>query len=334
MRIIVTGACGFIGSNLVKFLNDKGYEDLILVDNEVRYLKELKWSKIIGISELNSCRAPIFFEQADFVIHLGALTDTFEQNYLPFDFYNEKYSKVIWEYCTKYQVPLIYASSAGTYGNGANSFSDNISPNTLLPLNPYAKSKNEFDKFAFKQSKIIDPYCQVHTPPFWAGLKFFNVYGINEFHKNKMASVVYHAFNQIKETGEITLFKYGHQKRDFVYIDDVCEVIYWLLQNKPKSDIYNVGTGKARTFLDLGLSVFNALWLEKKFKYIDIPQEIQASYQSYTQADMSKLIGVGYNNMFTELENGVAKYVKLLKDGEKEKGRGINRAVHTPRGRI
>jgi ADP-L-glycero-D-manno-heptose 6-epimerase len=149
-----------------------------------------------------------------------------------------------------------------------------------------------------------------------------------------MASVVYHAYNQIKETGEVSLFKYGHQKRDFVYIDDVCEVIYWLLQNKPKSDIYNVGTGKSRTFLDLSSAVFDALWLEKKLKYIDIPKEIQASYQSYTQADISKLIGVGYNNMFTELENGVAKYVKLLKDGEKEKGRGINRAVHTTRGRI
>jgi ADP-L-glycero-D-manno-heptose 6-epimerase len=337
MKIIVTGACGFIGSNMVRFLNEKGFEDLILVDNQIRYLKGLKYNSIIGITQLNSFNAPIFFEKADFIIHLGALTDTFEKNYRPFEYYNEKYSRVMWEYAVKYQIPIIYASSAATYGNGDKGFSDSLSPKNLEPLNPYAISKNEFDKFSIKQSKIIDPYCQIHTPPFWAGLKFFNVYGINEYHKNKMASVVYRSYLSLKDIGKLNLFKYGDQKRDFVYVEDVCEVIYWLLQNKPKSnnkllngDIYNLGTGIAREFKDLANAVLNTMNFPlDRINWINMPDAIKDSYQSFTEADITKLRSVGYDKEFFTLENGVSDYLKKLINGEKSKRGGIS--LHTSR---
>lgn len=246
--------------------------------------------------------------KVDFIIHLGARTDTAEFNWDVFEKLNLGYSKMIWKIATEKGIPLIYASSAATYGLGELGYKDDhhIIPD-LKPLNPYGRSKNEFDKWVFEQET---------TPPFFAGLKFFNVYGPNEYHKGRMASVILGAFKQIKETGKVKLFRShrpdfedGKQLRDFVYVKDLNEVITWMMEEQPESGIYNLGTGTARSFYDLATATFHSLEKEPVIEFIDTPEDIRDKYQYFTEADMSKLIKAGYKKPFTTLEDGVRDYV-------------------------
>jgi ADP-L-glycero-D-manno-heptose 6-epimerase len=242
------------------------------------------------------------------VFHLGARTDTTEMDYEVHRKLNLEYSKKVWEYCTANNIPLVYASSAATYGNGELGYSDSHEiVNKLHPLNPYGVSKNEFDIWALQQAT---------TPPFWAGLKFFNVYGPNEYHKARMASVIFHAYNQIKDKGFVKLFrshnpnyKDGEQIRDFIYVKDVVQICVWLMQHQPASGLYNTGTGKARTFNDLVNAIFDTLHLPANIQYIDTPLDIRDKYQYFTEADMHKLIAAGYDKPFYSLEEGVKEYV-------------------------
>jgi ADP-L-glycero-D-manno-heptose 6-epimerase len=314
--IVVTGAAGFIGSCLTGFLNQKGYNNLILVDefsriDKVNNLKEKKFSYRIERDD--------FFQwlenkkpEIDFVFHLGARTDTTEFDYAVHERLNLEYSQHVWDYCMVKQIPLVYASSAATYGSGDLGYSDDHElPFRLEPLNAYGISKNEFDKWAIHQQS---------SPPFWAGLKFFNVYGPNEYHKGRMASVIWHAFNQIKQTGTVKLFKShrldfedGQQLRDFIYVKDILKVCFWFLdkyKNTPESGIYNLGTGKARSFEDLVRATFAGLGKPAKIHYIDMPEDIRNKYQYFTEARMEKLIASGYTESFYSLEAGITDYVK------------------------
>ncbi len=311
--IIVTGAAGFIGSCMVQYLNELGFANLILVDEFNREAKQPNFSgkKFLKQVEREELFTWLYNEKPviDFVIHLGARTDTTEFDYSIHQHLNVEYSQHVWNYCTLNNVPLIYASSAATYGDGELGYKDDHELcHQLKPLNPYGISKNEFDKWVLHQ--------EAH-PPFWAGLKFFNVYGPNEYHKGRMASVIFHAFNQIQENGMMKLFrshkerfKDGEQLRDFVYVKDVVNVIAWLMEQQPASAIYNLGTGKARSFHDLVAATFKALDLETKIEFIDMPEDIRDKYQYFTEADMQKLKSAGYNRSFASLEDGVTDYVK------------------------
>ncbi|MDR0969991.1 MAG: ADP-glyceromanno-heptose 6-epimerase [Lentimicrobiaceae bacterium] len=311
--IVVTGAAGFIASVVVGFLNQNGFNDLILVDDfskkekEPNFIKK-KYTKLVERTDFID-----WFEAnhdgIDFVIHLGARTDTTVFDYTILEQLNVVYSKAIWNSCAKYAIPLIYASSAATYGLGEFGYEDNHDiVEKLKPLNPYGVSKNEFDKWVLKQSK---------QPPFWAGLKFFNVYGPNEFHKGRMASVIMHAYKQIVEKGQVQLFRShrpdyedGKQLRDFIYVKDVANVILFLMLKKPKSGIYNLGTGKARTFLSLVESTFHAMNQTPIIVFVDTPIDIRDKYQYFTEANITKLLAAGYDKAFTTLEEGVSDYVK------------------------
>ena len=311
--IVVTGAAGFIASCLVAKLNDEGYINIVIVDDFSREDKKPNYenkkivAKVHRDEFLNWLRDNR--DKVSFVFHLGARTDTTEFNKSIFDKLNVNYSKEIWNLCANNRIPLVYASSAATYGLGEFGYSDNHEVvEKLKPLNPYGDSKNEFDKWVLKQTL---------TPPFWVGLKFFNVYGPNEFHKGRMASVIFHAFNQIQEKGQVKLFrshnpdyKDGEQLRDFIYVKDVVEVCLFLMKNKPLSGIYNLGTGNARTFLDLANNTFYALGKEPNIDFVDTPADIRDKYQYFTEADMSKLINAGYNKAFTSLEEGIKDYVQ------------------------
>jgi len=243
------------------------------------------------------------------VYHIGARTDTTEFDVAIFDELNLNYSKDLWRICAKYKIPFVYASSAATYGMGEFGFVDSHEVvEKLVPLNPYGDSKNDFDKWALKQ--------ETH-PPFWAGFKFFNVYGPNEFHKSRMASVIFHAVKQINETGGMKLFrshnpeyKDGEQLRDFVYVKDVVEVLTFMMREKKENGLYNLGSGKARSFKALVNATFKALGKESAISYIDTPEDIRYKYQYYTQANMKKLILAGYSKSFTDLESGVKDYVQ------------------------
>ncbi len=310
--IVVTGAAGFIGSYLVGKLNKAGYEDLILVDKfddpwkDLNLLKK-KYRKFIDRDN--------FFQwliknsnDVEFIFHLGARTDTVGQEPDLYQQLNLIYTQRLWNICSEIQVPLLYASSAATYGNAEDGFSDshrNIQ--NLRPLNLYGWSKHDFDVWALKQ---------VRTPPFWAGLKFFNVYGPNEYHKGRMSSVVLHAYKTIKETGKMELFrshhsdyKDGEQSRDFIFVEDIAEVMMYFMENQKNTGIYNVGTGKARSFLDLTKSVFKSMNLAPDISFVDTPVDLRGRYQYFTEAEMQKLRDIGYTKSFTELEEGVDKYV-------------------------
>ncbi len=310
--ILITGAAGFIASQMAKLLNQKGFKQLYLVDDFSREDKKENFISLQYIELIDREHIQSFFDRnihIDFVIHLGARTDTTEMDYSIHEHLNLNYSKIMWEYCTKNNVPIIYASSAATYGNGEFGYDDNHEViEKLIPLNPYGVSKNEFDKFAIKETT---------TPPNWYGLKFFNVYGPNENHKGRMASVVYHAYHQIKKTGSLKLFRShnpnyqdGEQMRDFIYVFDLVNVIFWLMKEKPSSGIYNLGSGKAETFLELGNAVFKALELEPKIDFIDTPEDIREKYQYFTEANMQKLIKSGYTDIFKNIEEGAIDYVK------------------------
>jgi ADP-L-glycero-D-manno-heptose 6-epimerase len=316
--IVVTGAAGFIASAFVGCLNQNGFENLILVDDfsvvkkennlqYKRYLEKVDREAICDWLEKNNSKI-------EFVFHLGARTDTAEFNQNIFDRLNLNYSKNIWKLCAQYQIPLVYASSAATYGMGEKGYDDDHSLiDKLQPLNPYGESKNNFDIWALQQKE---------TPPLWVGFKFFNVFGPNEFHKGRMASVVFHAFNQITSTSKMKLFRShnsdfrdGEQKRDFIYVKDLAKVLLFTLNSPIKNGIYNLGTGKARTFLDLVNATFNALGKEPSISFIDTPSDIRDKYQYFTQANMEKLAEQGYKEPFASLEESVADYVQnyLLK---------------------
>jgi len=311
--IVITGSAGFIGSCLITKFNDEGIRDLVLVDDFSKKQKEANYTGKNYISKVGRDNFIEWFtkhhEKIKYVIHVGARTDTTEFNKEIFDKLNVNYSKDIWNICSERRIPLIYASSAATYGLGEHGYDDDESKlNLLKPLNPYGDSKNDFDKWAVQQKQ---------SPPQWQGLKFFNVYGPNEYHKGRMASVIFHAYNQIQETGRVKLFrshdpKYpdGGQLRDFVYVKDVAEVIWFLYSNKVKSGIYNLGSGKARTFYDLATATFNALNKPVNIDFIDTPEDIRDKYQYFTEANMAKLQSQGYKKKFTSLEDGVNDYVK------------------------
>lgn len=311
--IVVTGAAGFIGSCMVSYLNKQGYENLILVDEFEREDKELNLlhKKFIVRVEREELFDWVQREKPDvkFVFHLGARTDTTEFNYAIHQHLNVEYSQKIWNYCTVNSIPLVYASSAATYGEGEHGYHDDHDIiEQLNPLNPYGISKNEFDKWVLHQED---------HPPFWAGLKFFNVYGPNEYHKARMASVIFHSFNQIKENGKVKLFRShkegfedGEQLRDFIYVKDVIEVCDWLMKNQPASAIYNLGTGTARSFNALVNSTFAGLDLQPIIEFINMPEDIRDKYQYFTEANMDKLKAAGFTKEFYSLEKGVDDYVR------------------------
>lgn len=311
--IIVTGAAGFIGSCLVGFLNAQGFTNIIIADDFSRADKapNLAGKQYIAKVEREELFAWLQTHQpvVDFVFHIGARTDTTEFNYAIHQHLNVEYSQKIWNYCTIQNIPLVYASSAATYGGGELGYKDaHELCFQLQPLNPYGVSKNEFDKWVLHQED---------HPPFWAGLKFFNVYGPNEYHKGRMASVIWHSFNQIKKEGLVKLFKShrpdfkdGQQLRDFVYVKDVLAVCYWLLQNQPASGIYNLGTGQARAFEDLVKATFAGLDKTPVIQFIDMPEDIRDKYQYFTEANMNKLRAAGYSAAFHSLEEGVQDYVR------------------------
>ena len=311
--IVVTGAAGFIGSYLTAFLNKKGYNDLLLVDKGSYFNdnKNLEGKSYMETMDRNDF-IPWFkqnSDKVDFVFHIGARTDTTEFDEKIFQKLNIDYSKEIWKICSKSNIGLVYASSAATYGLGELGYKDDHDIiEDLKPLNPYGRSKNDFDIWALKQEE---------QPPFWCGLKFFNVYGPNEYHKGRMASVIWHAYNQISATAKMKLFmshnpdyKNGEQQRDFIYVRDLVSVCFWMMENRPTNGLYNLGSGKARTFRDLVESTFRAMGKEIDIEFIPTPEDIRDKYQYFTEADMSKLIAAGYTQAFTSLEDGVEDYVK------------------------
>jgi ADP-L-glycero-D-manno-heptose 6-epimerase len=311
--MVVTGAAGFVGSCLIQRLNELNFNYIVAVDHfdNQEKKKNLAHKKIQEYVDRDH-----FFDwleknnkHIDFIFHIGARTDTTEFDKAIFDRLNVEYSKKIWKACIDYQIPLIYASSAATYGNGEFGYDDNeaLIPQ-LKPLNPYGDSKNDFDIWALQQKK---------KPMFWAGLKFFNVYGPNEFHKGRMASVIFHTFHQIKKTGKMNLFRShkaeytdGGQMRDFVYVKDVCNVIIFLMHNRKDSGIYNLGSGRARTFLDLVKNSFKNMSVAEDISFIDTPIDIRDKYQYFTEANMNKLKNIGYTEKFYTLEEGIEDYVK------------------------
>lgn len=311
--IVVTGAMGFIGSNLVTRLNRSGRQDLIVVDDFYKWKKEKNLNgKRIHEWIHRELFIPYFEKitsQVDAVFHLGARTDTISEDTKIFDELNFNYSKAIWEICSDNNIPLIYASSAATYGDGKNGFSDDHKGiSKLKPLNEYAVSKQKFDEWVLEKEQ---------APDHWYGLKFFNVYGPNEGHKGRMASVIFHAFYQIRETGKLRLFKSndpaykdGHQLRDFIYVNDVVDMMMEIFEKVPASGIYNVGTGNARTFEDLGISCFEALGLPVNIEYIDMPADLNNKYQNFTEADMHKWVSAGLELPETSLEDGIKEYVQ------------------------
>ena len=317
--IVVTGAAGFIGSCLIEQLNSKGLSNIIAVDAFNRSDKKANYASK-NIQEFIERTDFITWlatnaSKVEFIFHIGARTDTTEKSIDIFNELNVNYSKSLWKICTEHQVPFVYASSAATYGLGEFGYQDDhkLIPK-LKPLNPYGDSKQDFDCWVLEQAQ---------QPPFWTGLKFFNVYGPNEYHKGRMASVIFHTFHQIREKGEMRLFrshnpKYGNgeQLRDFIYVKDVVSVCCFLMEKKPVSGIYNLGSGKARTFMDLASLTFLALGLEPKIDFIDTPEDIRSTYQYFTEANMSKLIAAGYHTPFHSLEDGISDYVKnyLIKE--------------------
>ncbi|QLH32393.1 MAG: ADP-glyceromanno-heptose 6-epimerase [Cyclobacteriaceae bacterium] len=313
--IIVTGAAGFIGSYLIQRLNQDNYNAIIAVD---KFTNEAKNKNLIGAKIQERIDRDLFltwldrnYETVEFIFHIGARTDTTEFNLDLLHSLNTEYTKEIWKRCCNYQIPLVYASSAATYGLGEFGYDDDESKiPQLKPLNPYGVSKQEFDVWALQQP---------HKPFFWAGLKFFNVYGPNEYHKGRMASVIWHAYNQISQTGKMKLFrshhpdyKDGEQKRDFIYVKDVAEVCLFFMHHRKHSGIYNLGSGQARTFNDLANAVFRALDKPVQIEYIDTPIDIRDKYQYFTEARMEKLKQAGYSKNFHDLNRGVQEYIRTL----------------------
>jgi len=316
--IAVTGAAGFIGSNLATRLATAGSE-LVLIDHPLTPGKHLNWPGLKGFRFLEHLNFLDELEQnrltPDAVFHLGACSSTTETDWNFLLKNNLEYSQRLWNWCAREQKPLVYASSAATYGDGSLGFDDTTHPEKLRPLNLYGRSKNDFDIWVYKQ--IAEGR---KTPLRWAGLKFFNVYGPREAHKGAMASVVWKAYQQIMTNGEVKLFrsndpaiKDGEQKRDFVFVEDCIDHMLWLWQSPHAGGLYNSGTGLARTFLDLVLAVFSALNKEPRIQFIDMPAELSEQYQNFTEATMEKIRSTGFTTPHTSLENGVTKYLTSLR---------------------
>jgi ADP-L-glycero-D-manno-heptose 6-epimerase len=311
--IVVTGAAGFIGSCMIQKLIEEGFTDILAVDDFLS--REDKLPNISNKQLYGQMHRENFVRwlernhtDVDFVFHLGARTDTTEMDSSIFDYLNLEYSRAVWMICAGFDIPLAYASSAATYGLGELGYEDNqaLIPN-LKPLNPYGQSKQDFDVWAL---------AQVSAPSHWSGHKFFNVYGPNEYHKGRMASVIFHTALQIKTKGEMNLFRShrpdyidGGQRRDFIYVKDVVDVLFHFFEKKPANGIYNLGTGKARTFLDLATNTFKALKVEPKINFIDTPIDIRETYQYFTEATMGKVRNTGYIEPFYSLEDGIEEYV-------------------------
>ncbi len=311
--IVITGAAGMIGSCLLSKLNQENFKDIVLVDD---FSNDLKNNNFKDKTFTQKVDREDFFTWIDqnhkliqFIFHLGARSATTGYTKEVYDHLNLNYSKKVWNKCVEYGLPLIYASSAATYGLGEHGYSDNHELiEKLSPLNLYGESKNDFDKWALAQAE---------QPFYWAGLKFFNVYGPNEYHKGRMSSVVFHTFKQISDSGMMKLFKShnkdfadGHQTRDFIYSKDTASIMHFLMTTRKQSGIYNVGTGKGRTFLDLAKNTFIAMGKNINIDFIDTPEDIRDKYQYFTEADINKLQSVGYNIPFHTLEEGITDYVQ------------------------
>jgi ADP-L-glycero-D-manno-heptose 6-epimerase len=314
---LVTGAAGFIGTRFVESCGNRGIS-VISVDRPELFggrpeNQGVDFGTIVDLEKLGDwlkqTHVPI-----DAIIHLGAITDTRESDLDLLQRLNLAYSQMVWTYASTQQVPLIYASSAATYGSGDMGYDDR---EELIPqlsaLNAYGDSKLKFDLWALEQERH-----RIH-PPQWAGFKFFNVYGFGERHKGFMSSVVLHAFDEISKSGKVTLFKShregiadGQQKRDFVYVADVVDVIHFAIDKPIPRGIYNLGSGQARSFLDLARAVFHALGKPENVQFVDTPLSIRDKYQYFTEAEMERLRGLGYNQPFTSLEEGVRQYVERL----------------------
>lgn len=309
--IVITGAAGFIGSVVLSYFNDNGYSNILAVD---KLGEKTKWKNLVGKKFIDYADKTYFldnlhnYDNIEAIIHIGACTDTAEFNLDYLMETNYEYSKLLYSYAAEKNIPFIYASSAATYGGGEFGYSDEADDiYKYKPLNPYGFSKQLFDQWLLKQQK---------KPPFWAGFKFFNVYGPNEYHKDRMASVIYHSYNQVTESGKIKLFKsykndfdHGEQKRDFVYVKDVAKVIFSFYKNMHQSGIFNLGTGHARSFNDLAGNVIKHSGEDAEIEYIDMPSDIKDKYQYFTQADMNKLKKAGYTDDFYSLEEGIKDYV-------------------------
>lgn len=310
--IVITGSAGFIGSCLISKFNSEGVTNLILVDDFSIANKQANYTLKTFYQKIERKHFIEWFDKnyniVTDVIHIGARTDTTEKDINILNELNLNYTKAIWNICAKNNISLIYASSAATYGLGENGYDDDETKIPLLkPLNFYGESKNDFDIWALQQPQ---------SPPHWQGLKFFNVYGPNEYHKGRMASVIFHSFHQINTNAKVKLFSShnpnytdGGQLRDFIYVKDVVNVIWFLFSTKIKNGIYNLGSGKARTFLDLANATFKALNIEPNIEFIETPIDIRDKYQYFTEANMNKLISAGYSKKFTSLEDGVNDYV-------------------------
>lgn len=311
--IVITGGAGMIGSVIAWHLNQQGRDDLVVVD---RVQHEDQWQNLCHRRYVNYLDKDELLPwlasgiKVDAVIHMGAISATTERDFNRLVQDNIRYSQQLWQWCTDQQVPFLYASSAATYGDGELGY-DDASSDRLRPLNGYGYSKQFFDQWALQQ------VAAGNAPPQWAGFKFFNVYGPNEYHKERMASVAFHSFNQYRDTGTIKLFRShregfedGMQLRDFVYVKDAADVVTFFLNNPAQSGIFNVGTGQARAFLDLAKAVITSQGKAPDITFIDMPQDLQGRYQYYTQANIAKLRAAGYTRPFTSLEDGVADYVR------------------------
>lgn len=312
MSIIVTGGAGFIGSCVVKMLNDYGLTDIIIVDN---ISSTEKWKNISNKKYIEYINRDNFLNrlnefkgEVSHIIHMGACSSTTEKNFDYLYINNFEYSKRLWNFCVEEQISFIYASSAATYGDGANGFDDEDDIKKLMPLNAYGYSKQLFDLWVEKQNRFPSQYV---------GFKFFNVYGPNEYFKGSMASVIFHAYGEICKTREKGLFKSykanyadGEQKRDFIYVKDICNVIKYMMENESISGLFNLGTGKARSFNELAKFTFEAMGIPINIKYIEMPEELKNKYQYYTKADMNKLRKIGYTAPFYSLEEGIKDYVQ------------------------
>ena len=319
--ILVTGGAGFIGSNVVAALNEAGRSDIVVNDvfGDVGKWRNLRKRQLVDVVPPNDLLRWLDGRKLDAVIHLGAISDTTATDADMVLENNFRLSLALLDWCTAARTPLIYASSAATYGDGAAGFSDDWSPAALrriAPMNLYGWSKHLFDVAVVERVARRDK-----LPPQWAGLKFFNVFGPNEYHKGAMASVLYRVFDQAKAGTAVKLFKShrpdvddGDQRRDFIYVDDAVAVVRWLMETPAVSGIFNVGTGQARSFRDMIAALFRALGREPNIEYVPMPETIRAQYQYFTQADVENLRRAGYNAGFTALEDAVTRYVTRFLD--------------------